>query len=153
MMEKVVIIIAEDDEGHFELVKRNLWRSCVDCEFMHFRNGQEVLDFFNGKGPQSTTVQDSRYILILDIKMPKVDGREVLQTMKADPQMKKIPVIMLTTTDDPEEVQRCHEIGCSFYIVKPSDYTTFMEAVASLGAFLSIGGIRVPCFERKPTTV
>ena len=72
-------------------------------------------------------------LLLLDIKMPRVDGVEVLRQLKSDPQTALVPVIMLTTTDDPREIQRCYELGCSVYITKPVDYQAFVEAINRLG--------------------
>ena len=74
--------------------------------------------------------------------MPKLDGVEVLRRIKDDPELRKIPVIMLTTTDDPREVARCHALGCSVYIVKPVDYEKFSEAIKQLGTF--VGLVQVP---------
>ena len=76
-------------------------------------------------------------LLLLDIKMPRVDGVEVLRQLKSDPQTALVPVIMLTTTDDPREIQRCYELGCSVYITKPVDYQAFVEAINRLGLFLA----------------
>jgi len=144
MREDTVILIAEDDGGHFALVKKNLWRSCVSNSFLHFKNGQEVLDFLymRGDGPKMTP--NTAYLLLLDIRMPKVSGIDVLRDIKRHPEFRKIPVIMLTTTDSPREVQRCHDMGCSFYIVKPSNYNDFMASVEYLGALLSLEGVEIP---------
>lgn len=144
MTEDVVILIAEDDAGHFALIKKNLWRSCISNEILQFKDGQEILDFMSGEGEGLTRTPNTKYVLLLDIRMPKVDGREVLRRMKEDPELRKIPVIMLTTTDEESEVENCYDLGCSFYIVKPSDYNKFMEAVGNLGAFLSLRGVSVP---------
>ena len=70
--------------------------------------------------------------------MPKVDGVEVLRQIKQDPELRKLPVTMLTTTDDPKEVVRCHELGCNNYITKPIEYDSFVETVRQLGFFLSV---------------
>ena len=147
MTENVVILIAEDDAGHFALIKKNLWRSCIANEILQFKDGQEILDFFMGEGEGPVRKKNTKYVLLLDIRMPKVDGREVLRRMKDDPELRKIPVIMLTTTDEEAEVENCYDLGCSFYIVKPADYNKFMEAVQSLGDFLSTGGIQVPAIK------
>ena len=146
MIEKTIILIAEDDSGHFALVKRNLWRSCVAEDILQFKDGQEILDYLfseNGNGRKPNT----RYLLLLDIRMPKVDGREVLAKIKTDDHLKKLPIIMLTTTDDATEIERCYRSGCNFYIAKPSDYNKFMDAVQNLGEFLSTGGIKIPIIE------
>lgn len=144
MTEEVVILIAEDDAGHFALIKKNLWRSCIVNEILQFKDGQEVLDFLLCEGDGPVRKPNTKYVLLLDIRMPKVDGREVLRRMKDDPELRKIPVIMLTTTDEEAEVENCYDLGCSFYIVKPSDYNKFMEAVGNLGSFLSLQGVSVP---------
>ena len=144
MNQKSVILIAEDDAGHFELVKRNLWLSCVECEIMHFRDGQEILDFLFGTGDGPIRKPDYSYVILLDIRMPKVDGREVLKRIKSNEELKNIPVIMLTTTNDEKEIDHCYALGCSFYMVKPVDYNKFMDAVSNLGEFLSLQGLRIP---------
>ena len=144
MLEDTVILIAEDDAGHFALLKKNLWRSCVANDILQFKDGEEILEFLFGEGEGGKCEAGRRYILLLDIRMPKVDGREVLGRIKADDELKKMPVIMLTTTDDAGEISKCYDMGCSFYIVKPADYNMFMEAVNNLGNLLSLGGVSVP---------
>lgn len=144
MKEDAVILIAEDDSGHFALVKKNLWRSCVRNDILHFKDGQEVLDFLfmEGQGPHRKP--DVPYLLLLDIRMPKVDGVEVLTKIKQDPDLRSMPTVMLTTTDAPEEVQRCSDLGCNFYIVKPANYNDFMSCVEQIGGFLSLPGVKLP---------
>lgn len=85
---------------------------------------------------------EAAYLLLLDIRMPKLDGVEVLRQLKENDEFRKIPVIMLTTTDDPREVARCHALGCSNYIVKPVDYERFSEAISNLGHFVTL--VEVP---------
>jgi CheY-like chemotaxis protein len=142
MKKEGVILIAEDDEGHFELIKRSLQRAGVCNQILRFADGQETLDFLfvRGDGPKRET--DREYLLLLDIRMPKIDGIEVLEKVKQDPELKKIPVIMLTTTDDPRTVERCHKLGCSVYIVKPVEYQDFADAVRKVGLLLSV--VEVP---------
>ncbi len=147
MRKDAAILIAEDDAGHFELVKRNLWLSCVENEILQFKNGQEILDFLFKRGNGVKRKENGSYVLLLDIRMPKVDGGEVLQQIKRDEELRKIPVIMLTTTGEEDEIDRFYEMGCGFYMVKPVDYRKFMKAVESLGAFLSLEGIRVPSID------
>ena len=148
MNQDAVIIITEDDAGHFALVKKNLWRSCVHNDILHFRDGQEVLDFLfmrNEDGPNR--IPGGAYLLLLDIRLPKVDGIEVLTQIKADPQLKSMPVVMLTTTDDDLEVGKCYSAGCSFYMVKPANYNDFMQSVEQLGSYLSLSSVKVPRIE------
>jgi len=144
MTHHVIILIAEDDTGHFTLVQKNLWRSAVQNEILHFPDGQALLDFFFDPEAEPRVASDASYLILLDIRLPKVDGVEVLRRLKADEELARIPVIMLTTTDDPVEVRRCHELGCSFYIPKPTDYNAFMDCVENLGRLLSLEEVKVP---------
>jgi CheY-like chemotaxis protein len=148
MTHEVVIVIAEDDAGHARLIEKNLARVGLHNPILRFENGQEVLDFFFRRGPAAHRRPDTSYLLLLDIRMPKVDGVEALRQLKDDPSLRKLPVIMLTTTDDPREIQRCHELGCNSYIVKPVDYDKFGEAIKHLGMFVSL--VQVPAINGKP---
>jgi CheY-like chemotaxis protein len=143
MKNDVIILIAEDDTGHFTLVKKNLARASLTNQILHFKDGQEIVDFLFGKTDTPRFDPHTPYILLLDIRMPKIDGGEVLRRVKSDPTLRKIPVIMLTTTDDPSEIGRCYNLGCNFYIVKPADYIEFMNAVEQLGRFLSLPAVQV----------
>jgi len=138
----VVILIADDDAGHARLIEKNLRRAGLRNSILRFDDGQSVLDFFSGRCENPKRVSDTPYLLLLDIRMPKVDGIEVLRQIKADPELRKMPVSMLTTTDDPREVARCHELGCNNYIVKPVDYEKFAEAITQLGLFTNL--VQVP---------
>ncbi len=128
------ILIVEDDEGHAILIRENLEAAGVKNRIEHFHDGQAVLDFFF----QRRAHERESYLILLDIRMPKVDGIEVLRRLKADPELRKLPVIMLTTTDDTREVERCHQLGCSVYIQKPVDFERFTEAIRRLGQFLPL---------------
>ena len=142
MTREVVILIADDDAGHARLIEKNLQRAGLHNSLVRFENGQEVLDFLFCRGEGPHRAADTSYLLLLDIRMPKVDGVEVLRQLKADPELRKIPVSMLTTTDDPREVARCHELGCNNYIVKPVDYDKFAEAIKNIGLFMSV--VQIP---------
>jgi len=135
MNKELTIILTEDDLGHATLIKRNLKRAGLLNDIIHFTDGQQVLDFFETEKKKKTLLPA---LLLLDIKMPKIDGIEVLKTVKGDPSLKKMPVIMITTTDDPREIERCHELGCSNYIKKPIDYDKFVDAIRKLGLFLLV---------------
>jgi len=147
MKSETTIIIAEDNEGHVLLVKKNLRRAGIKNEILHFSNGQDLLDFLFQQGENQNGKQ---YLLLLDIRMPKVDGIEVLRQIKQDKRFQKMPVIMLTTTDNPQEIDKCYELGCNVYITKPVDYEKFMEAINRLGLFIMV--IEVPKLpEMKPS--
>ena len=128
------ILIVDDDEGHAILIRENLEAAGLRNRFEHFRDGQAVLDFFSQR-PHRT---GESYLMLLDIRMPKVDGIEVLRRLKADAELSKLPVIMLTTTDDSREVERCYELGCNVYIQKPVDYDRFADAIRRLGLFVPL---------------
>ncbi len=140
--EPLVILLAEDDEGHARLIQRNLQRAGVSNAVVHAKDGQEALDYIRRQGAHAGRPPGGRLLLLLDINMPRIDGVEVLRQIKADPATAKIPVIMLTTTDDPREVGRCYQNGCSVYITKPVQYDQFAEAVQRLGLFLDF--VKVP---------
>jgi CheY-like chemotaxis protein len=142
MNKEVVILIAEDDEGHAGLIQKNLKRAGIANQLIHFWDGQEALNFLFCEGPGPHRVPGTAYVLLLDIRMPKLDGAQVLARVKADPELGKIPVIMITTTDDPREIEHCHRIGCNNYITKPIEYDAFVNAIRQLGLFLAV--VEVP---------
>jgi len=133
-----VILIVDDDEGHALLVRDSLQEAGLNNQIDHFRDGQAVLDFFFHRGPGPFMKKGQAYLVLLDIRMPKVDGVEVLRQLKADPCLRKLPIIMLTTTEDPREVERCHDLGCNVYLQKPVDYGKFAEAMRRLGLFITL---------------
>lgn len=134
-----VLLLAEDDDGHATLVEKNLRRAGLENRIIRFKDGQEILDFLFS--PNLDDTMDA-YLVLLDIRMPRVDGMEVLRRIKSHKELKKIPVIILTTTDDPLEIARCHQMGCSSYITKPVEYEMFVKVIRQLGLFMSI--VQVP---------
>jgi CheY-like chemotaxis protein len=145
---EVVILIADDDDGHARLIEKNLERVGLRNRIQRFVDGQQILDFlFHRKSDGFPYNPAAAYLLLLDIRMPKVDGVEVLRQIKADQALRKMPVIMLTTTDDPREIERCHALGCSNYVVKPVDYGKFAEAIHRMGLFISL--VQVPQIGQK----
>jgi CheY-like chemotaxis protein len=130
--EDVTIVLAEDDPGHARLIEKNL-RGVITNKLVRFGNGQEALDYLR-REEQAT----QQHVLLLDLNMPVMDGYQVLQQLKADPRTVLIPVIVLTTTDDPRDIQRCYELGCNAYVVKSADYEQFTQAMRRLGLFLTI---------------
>ncbi|MBU0728480.1 MAG: response regulator [Proteobacteria bacterium] len=147
MKKEMTVIITDDDEGHAALIQKNLKRAGINNTILHFKDGQEVLDFLFRKGNGPQREPDTPYLLLLDIRMPKIDGIEVLKQIKADKELRKIPVIMVTTTDDPQEVNLCHSLGCSNYITKPVDSNKFVEAIKQLGLFLLV--VEIPHINGK----
>jgi CheY-like chemotaxis protein len=130
------ILIAEDDEGHAKLIKKNIISSGVDNEIIMFNNGEKILEFIFSNINKIKESTGFFFILLLDIRMPKVDGIEVLRKLKSNKDLKKIPVIMITTTDDPKEIEECNFLGCNYYINKPVDYEKFVDVITRLGSFI-----------------
>jgi CheY-like chemotaxis protein len=138
----LTILVVDDDDGHRELVRRNLKRGGVTNPIVCLLNGSDALDYVFSRGAHAGRRPDTELVMLLDLNMPGINGIEVLRRIKADPQKRKIPVIMLTTTDDPREVDECYALGCSAYVTKPVDATAFIDAIKKLGMFISI--VRAP---------
>ncbi|MFA5044119.1 MAG: response regulator [Kiritimatiellia bacterium] len=134
----VTILIAEDDEGHAELILEQLRNAGVSNEIARFRDGQELWDYLMAAGRRASQYDSNGFLLLLDIVMPGMDGLEVLRRIKTDKQWRNLPIIMLTTTDDPREIENCYTLGCNCYITKPLEYARFTEMLKRLGLFLMI---------------
>jgi DNA-binding response OmpR family regulator len=136
MQGKPTILFAEDDDGHALLVKSALKKAGFVNPVIRFCDGQETLDFlFGPDGPMQN--QTTPMVLLLDIRMPKVDGIQVLRRIRERDEFNGLPVIMVTTMDDPGEMMRCHQLGCNLYLVKPVDWKVFNAALTGLARFLS----------------
>jgi len=136
---EIVIIITDDDEGHAELIREGLRDSGINTPILRFVDGEELWNFVSGKTVRGETrKKDKGYVILLDINMPRMDGIEVVTMIRQNTDTKGIPIIMLTTTEDPREVERCYQAGCSIYIVKPVDFSLFSEKLRRLGLFLQI---------------
>jgi len=130
MTKNLITIISDDDEGHTILIKKNLQRVGITNNVVNFKNGEETLQYLNNR--KTNKLNNNNYLLLLDIRMPKINGIEVLQKMKKDQKLSNIPVIIITTTDDPKEIDLCNKLGCVDYIVKPVDHEKFSKAILSL---------------------
>jgi len=142
MNQEVKILLAEDDQGHATLIKKNLKRAGIKNDIIHFTDGQEVIDYLFSKDEDVKRKPGVPHLLLLDIRMPRVDGIEVLRRVKADQELNKMPVIMITTADDPRKIEECHQLGCSSYITKPIDYDEFIQTIRKLGLFLMV--VKIP---------
>jgi len=119
MNDAVVFLVAEDDSGHFALTKRCLRREGFANEILWFADGEELLGFLSGDGAGDVRQVGTDYVLLLDIRMPKVDGIEILERLKGDCEFADIPVIVVTTSDAPANIMRCMKLGCDGYVIKP----------------------------------
>jgi len=138
LKEILTILLAEDDDGHAELVLGSLREAGVKNPMKRFRDGQELMKYLEEIMALGGLEIPRPYVLLLDIRMPRMDGLEVLRRVKEDPVMRTLPVIMLTTTDDPREVEECYRLGCNGYVIKPVGYESFSETLHRLGLFLSV---------------
>lgn len=132
---RLTIFMAEDDDGHARLVEERFAEVGVCNPLLRFRNGTEAWEFISDR---ANTPPGEEFLLLLDIRMPGLDGVEVLRRIKADPRLKSMPVIMLTTTDDPKEIETCYALGCNSYLTKPVEFGRFAEVIKRLGLFLAI---------------
>jgi CheY-like chemotaxis protein len=139
-IEPITLVMIEDDEGHASLIKKNLARANISNNMLHFDDGEKAIDYFFGA--DTTRVPHDKTLVLLDLNLPKIDGYEILRRLKADPRTQRIPVIILTTTDNPREIDRCYELGCNVYVTKPVEYDNFSDAIRKLGLMLTI--VKVP---------
>ena len=136
----VTIVMIEDDEGHARLIERNIRRAGISNHVRHFLDGTTALDYiFNGHDGPSL---NGPALILLDLNLPDMSGIDILAKIKSAPQLKRTPVVVLTTTDDKIEIQRCYDLGCNVYVTKPVNYEDFADAIRQLGLFLSV--IQVP---------
>ena len=134
----VTILIAEDDDGHAELIISLFEEIGVRNPVIRFRDGQEAWDFISGDDQVRSLEKGRRYLMLLDIRMPRMEGPELLRLIKSTPGLRNMPVIMLTTTDDPKEISLCYELGCNNYLTKPVAFEKFAEVIKRLGLFLLV---------------
>jgi len=137
----VNIVMIEDDEGHARLIEKNIRRAGISNTIHHFLDGNSALSFLydSEHGP----VRNGPALILLDLNLPDMSGTDILAKIKADGSpLRRTPVVVLTTTDDKVEIQRCYDLGCNVYITKPVNYENFADAIRQLGLFLSV--IQVP---------
>lgn len=136
----VNIVMIEDDEGHARLIEKNIRRAGINNNIRHFTDGTSALDYLynDPSGPS----HNGPSLILLDLNLPDMSGTDILAKVKSDEKLKLAPVVVLTTTDDKVEIQRCYDLGCNVYITKPVNYENFADAIRQLGLFLAV--IQVP---------
>lgn len=134
----VHILLVEDDPGHARLIEKGLRRSGINNPLKILDDGQKAIDYLFSDDRE----KHIPLLVLLDLNLPILDGYEVLQRMKADESLRRVPVIILTTTDDLREVSKCYTLGCNVYITKPVEYGEFSDALKKLGLFLSV--VQIP---------
>jgi len=132
------ILLVEDSEQDIELTLAALEGHHVANEVDIARDGAEALDFLYRRGAFAGRSGELPVVVLLDLKMPRVDGLEVLRQIKSDPELKKIPVVMLTSSREEQDLVRSYELGVNAYVVKPVNFGQFMESVKQLGCFWAV---------------
>ena len=134
----VVIVMVEDDEGHARLIERNIRRAGVNNEIVPFANGADALTYLLGEDGSGEESASRCLLVLLDLNLPDMSGVDILAKVKSNPHLRRSPVIILTTTDEQTEIQRCYDLGANVYITKPVNYESFAHAIRQLGLFLAV---------------
>ncbi len=145
------ILIVEDDPKDVELTLTALADYQLANEVVVTRDGAEALDYLNRRGSFSMRGNGNPAVILLDLKLPKVDGLEVLQSIKADPQLKAIPVVILTSSRESKDLEACYQYGVNAYVVKPVKFRDFIESVKGLGVFWALINVPPPGSIPRPT--
>lgn len=144
-LQQVTIIMIEDDPGHAMLIEKNLRRAGIANHIVALDNGRKAIEYFTGSGEYADHKLPESMLILLDLNLPEIDGFEILKQLKSSPATHLIPIIILTTTDNPREVERAYELGCNIYVTKPIVYDNFAESIRKLGLMLTV--VQVPTLE------
>ena len=132
------ILLAEDSANDAELTLAALAEHHLANEVVVVHDGEEALDYLYARGLHAGRRGGNPALVLLDLKMPKVDGLDVLRAIKSDPALRTIPVVMLTSSREEQDLVRSYELGVNGYVVKPVDFTDFMDAVRQIGGFWAV---------------
>ena len=132
------ILLAEDNAKDIELALEALDENNLANDVVVVRNGAEALDYLYRRGEYSTRPAGNPAVVLLDLKMPKVDGMEVLQTIKSDEKMKSVPIVMLTSSREEQDLVKSYQLGANAYVVKPIDFQQVIDAIKQLGLFWAV---------------
>ncbi len=138
MSEHVSIVMIEDDEGHARLIEKNIRRAGVANQILPFTNGTDALAFLMGPDGTGIVNKGRQLLVLLDLNLPDMTGVDILEKVKGNEHTRRSPVVVLTTTDDQREIQRCYDLGANVYITKPVNYEGFANAIKQLGLFFSV---------------
>ena len=138
-MKEVEILLVEDNESDAEMTIRALKKNNLANQLLHVHDGAEALDFIFAKGNYADRkIENGPKVVLLDLKMPKVNGLEVLRQIKSDERTKKIPVVVLTSSKEDPDIQACYALGVNSYVVKPVEFDSFYRAISDLGLYWMI---------------
>lgn len=132
------ILLVEDNPADAELAMHGLGEYRLANEVLHVRDGVEALDYLYRRGPFAQRPEGHPALVLLDLKMPRIDGTEVLRQLKADPHMQKIPVVVMTSSREDADLHRAYALGANAYVVKPVKFHEFVDAVKQVGSFWGV---------------
>ena len=136
MNQEIDILLVEDNSGDAEMTIAVLKNHHLANKLLHVKDGAEALDFIFAEGKFiNTQIQDRLKVILLDLKMPKVNGIEVLQRIRSDERTQKIPVVILTSSREDPDIKKCYEMGANSYVVKPVEFDEFQKAISELGLY------------------
>jgi len=138
MTEPITIAMVEDDEGHARLIERNLRRAGVHNKIVPLADGASAIAFLFGSDGSGLVHKGRTLLILLDLNLLVMSGIDILKRIKESEHLRVSPVVVLTTTDDKAEIQRCYDLGCNVYITKPVDYEKFANAIQQLGLFVYV---------------
>jgi CheY-like chemotaxis protein len=141
MTEPVTIVMIEDDPGHARLIEKNVRRAGINNTIRHFPDGGSALAHLF----RPEVKHNGPMLVLLDLNLPDMAGLDILAKIKSDEALRRTPIVVLTTTDDKQEIERCYDLGCNVYMTKPVEYEQFSTAIRQLGLFLQV--IQVPAHE------
>ncbi|ABC21469.1 response regulator [Rhodospirillum rubrum] len=136
--QSVTIVMIEDDLGHARLIEKNIRRAGVNNEIIAFTDGTSALNYLFGDDKSGRVSAGRAQLVLLDLNLPDMTGIDILKLVKENPHTRRSPVVILTTTDDQREIQRCYDLGANVYITKPVNYENFANAIRQLGLFFSV---------------
>ena len=142
MTQPITIAMVEDDEGHARLIEKNLRRAGVHNEIVPLADGASAIAFLFGSDGSGLVNKGRPLLVLLDLNLPDMSGIDILKRVKENEHLRALPVVVLTTTDDKTEIQRCYDLGCNVYITKPVNYENFANAIRQIGLFVYV--IQVP---------
>jgi len=139
MKTDIQILLVEDNSSDAEMTIASLKKNGLANRLLHVKDGAAALDYIFAEGKYAgRLVEDTPRVILLDLKMPKVNGKEVLKKIRADERTKRIPVVVLTSSKEDPDIHRCYNLGANSYVVKPVEFDQFQKAVTDLGLYWMI---------------